>query len=84
MRYTLKSSETGFQQCKRGFLVIMTGEHTFTQFFIPKVNALSVTTLGQNTSVKLGKSFTIHMPSSMWDEQGDNIIAAAMGEDAVL
>ena len=82
MRYTLKQEETGFQQCKRGFMVTMAGEHTFTRFFIPKVTAMSESTFGNNTTVKFGKgTLTLTMPTEMWDEQGDDIVRAAMGED---
>ena len=85
MQFTLIDGETGFRQCKRGFMVIMTGEHTFTQFFIPKVNRVTSQTFGKHTTVTLGKStMKLTMPAIMWDEHGDNIIAAAMGEDAVL
>ncbi len=82
--HTLVQGETTFYLVKRGLLVTICGEHTFTRFYIPRVASMSETTLGKNTTVRFGRVLTLIMPTTMWNEHDNKIIAAAMGEDAVL
>lgn len=83
MQVTLTVGTTAFKHCKRGLLISSIGEHTSTMFFVPRSNSLIVTTLGQNTTVKFGKTLKITMPDEMWAQNESSIIAAAMGEDVV-
>lgn len=85
MRRTLKQGEVSFSQCKRGLLVTEVGEHTAAYYYIPRSNYVSVTEgLGSSVQVKFGKgTLMLTMPDSMWATWGDDILAAALGEDAV-
>ena len=83
MQVTLTPGTTAFKHCKRGLLISSIGEFTTTMFYVPRSSSLTVTTMGQNTVVKFGKTMKLTMPDSMWSEWDSAIIAAAMGEDVV-
>ena len=81
MEVTLKTGTTAFKHCKRGLLISSIGEHTAHMFYVPRCNSLRVTTLGQNTTLRFGKTLRIIMPDDMWANNEAAIIAAALGED---
>lgn len=83
MRYTLTPGETSFRHTKRGLMIMLVIEQTVTRLFVPKVARVSVTQYA-NVTVRFGSNtLTLTMPDSMWAEHEQDIIAAAMGEDAV-
>lgn len=84
MRRTLKQGETTFSHCKRGLLITEVGEHTVAYYYIPRSSAVMVNSLGANTTIKFGKgTLQLTMPHAMWAEHEGDILAAALGEDAV-
>lgn len=83
MNITLTQGTTAFKHCKRGLLISSIGEHTAHMFYVPRSNSMIVTTLGQNTVIKFGKTMKITMPDDMWADNEESVIAAAMGEDVV-
>lgn len=81
--FTLEPGVTTIRQIKRGVMVTIAGEYTFTRVLIPKVSFMSETTLVNNTTVRLGANLTLIMPNKMWDEHDAMIVRAAMGDDSV-
>lgn len=83
--YYLRDGETTFKQTKRGLMVTAVGEHRVTRFFIPRVNVVSELSYqgSPNVEVQFGNTMKLHMTTTMWNTHENNIIAAAMGEDAV-
>ena len=81
MEVTLTTGTTAFKHCKRGLLISSIGEHTAHMFYVPRCKSLKVTTLGQNTTLRFGKTLRITLPDDMWADYADSIISAALGED---
>lgn len=84
MRRTLTEDNATFTHVKRGLLIEETNEHSNTLYYVPRSSSMHISSLGENTTVVFGKrTLTLTMPHSMWQEHGDDIIRAAMGEDVL-
>jgi len=84
---TLIEGVTTFRKVKRGLMIVslvsFSLDDAMVRLIVPKVGFIKETTIGKNTIVRLGSAVKLTMPNSMWVQNQRDIIAAAMGEDAV-